>query len=83
MSPSPAILTGEGGSVAGDGGTASSSPVALSDLDSELIVAMENHSQYVSLLLASRFAMNVEIDLTLLVLGDHTPLHCVFVNKMK
>ncbi len=59
------------------------SPAVFSDLDSELIVAMEEYSQYVSLLLASRFAIDVEIHFSLLVLGDHTPLHCVFVNKMK
>ncbi len=82
MFPSSTILTGEGGSVAGDGGGASSSPVALSDLDSELIVAMEKYSQYVSLLLTSRFAVTVEIDLPLLVLDNHTNFPCILVNKM-
>jgi hypothetical protein len=59
------------------------SSAALSDLNSELIVAMEKYSQYVRLLLTSRFAVHVEIDLPLLFLGDDTPLHCVLVNKME
>ena len=82
MLPSPTILTGEGGSVAGDGEGASSSPAAFSDFDSELIVAGEKCSQYVSLLLASRFAVTVEIDLPLLVLDYHTNFPCILVNKM-